>query len=325
MGIRVVCPNGHKLNVKSFLAGKKGICPHCQARFEIPAPAGDSHAPAPAPEPLGGDAELDVGDPFAGLQLDNAVTPAPANNPLTTAAPSPAADPAAFAATLNAQPESAPMYAGDPFSQLEITPELTNPIAAPTDYVPTPAAIATAAPVTVAVAADPLLEAPGANWYLRPITGGQFGPAQPEIMRQWLHEGRVSGDSLVWREGWTDWVAADTVFSQFAPVAQPAVAAPQAASGPIYSPANDQLTSAPSLSQAHDVVPRTARRTKKKGPSPMVVVCTALGIGIFLLSILAAAIYFATRDKDSKTKSARPLRTSVAVHQAATRALPARG
>ena len=36
MGIRFYCPQGHKLNVKSFLAGKVGICPHCDARVQIP-------------------------------------------------------------------------------------------------------------------------------------------------------------------------------------------------------------------------------------------------------------------------------------------------
>src|SRR3954454_1461650 len=38
MGIRFSCPNGHKLNVKSFLAGKRGVCPRCGARFVIPVP-----------------------------------------------------------------------------------------------------------------------------------------------------------------------------------------------------------------------------------------------------------------------------------------------
>ena len=36
MGIRFFCPQGHKLNVKSFLAGKIGVCPHCDARVKIP-------------------------------------------------------------------------------------------------------------------------------------------------------------------------------------------------------------------------------------------------------------------------------------------------
>ncbi|HEX2476661.1 MAG TPA: hypothetical protein VHK01_18050 [Lacipirellulaceae bacterium] len=36
MGIRFSCPNGHKLNVKENLAGKRGICPACGAKFVIP-------------------------------------------------------------------------------------------------------------------------------------------------------------------------------------------------------------------------------------------------------------------------------------------------
>ncbi len=40
MGIRFACPNGHPLHVKADLAGKRGICPQCQARFLIPVPQG---------------------------------------------------------------------------------------------------------------------------------------------------------------------------------------------------------------------------------------------------------------------------------------------
>ncbi len=36
MGIRFFCPNGHKLNVKAFQAGKRGICPHCGSSMDIP-------------------------------------------------------------------------------------------------------------------------------------------------------------------------------------------------------------------------------------------------------------------------------------------------
>jgi len=36
MGIRVVCPNGHNLHLKSFLAGQRGVCPECGAKFPIP-------------------------------------------------------------------------------------------------------------------------------------------------------------------------------------------------------------------------------------------------------------------------------------------------
>ncbi len=40
MGIRFLCPNGHRLNVKEFLAGKRGICPNCDVRFLVPMQSG---------------------------------------------------------------------------------------------------------------------------------------------------------------------------------------------------------------------------------------------------------------------------------------------
>ena len=48
-------------------------------------------------------------------------------------------------------------------------------------------------------APDPIAEAPEMIWYVRPPSGGQFGPAPGELMRTWLGEGRVdAADSLVW-------------------------------------------------------------------------------------------------------------------------------
>jgi hypothetical protein len=66
MGIRLHCPNGHKVHVKSFLAGKRGVCPECGAKFDIPAaaielpgdPAGDEVAIVPdSDDPSGQTAE----------------------------------------------------------------------------------------------------------------------------------------------------------------------------------------------------------------------------------------------------------------------------
>src|SRR5829696_8910632 len=45
MGIRFNCPSGHKLNVKEFLAGKRGVCPQCGAKFVIPMPSEASATP----------------------------------------------------------------------------------------------------------------------------------------------------------------------------------------------------------------------------------------------------------------------------------------
>jgi hypothetical protein len=40
MGIVAFCPQGHRVKVKDSLAGKKGVCPVCQARFRIPGERG---------------------------------------------------------------------------------------------------------------------------------------------------------------------------------------------------------------------------------------------------------------------------------------------
>ena len=45
MGIRFQCPNGHPLNVKSYLAGHRGICPKCSARFLVPVTSGGPATP----------------------------------------------------------------------------------------------------------------------------------------------------------------------------------------------------------------------------------------------------------------------------------------
>jgi hypothetical protein len=64
---------------------------------------------------------------------------------------------------------------------------------------------------------DPLAEAGDVVWYVRPTSGGQFGPANSDVMRAWLTEGRVNSDALVWREGWREWQEAGNVFPQLAP------------------------------------------------------------------------------------------------------------
>ena len=40
MGVRFQCPGGHKLHVKAELAGKRGICPECGAKFVVPSFSG---------------------------------------------------------------------------------------------------------------------------------------------------------------------------------------------------------------------------------------------------------------------------------------------
>src|SRR5687767_8982119 len=144
MGIRVTCPNcGRSLNVKSFLAGKRGVCPDCQAKFDIPGESGE---------------RLEVEETAA---TSTAASPPPLETPRPlTATASPAPLPAAMA-----------------------------PIAQPI--------VATAA--AGASLGDPVSEAPAAAWYVQAPGGGQFGPTSGEVLRQWLEQGTLGPDSLLWR------------------------------------------------------------------------------------------------------------------------------
>jgi uncharacterized protein DUF4339 len=152
MGIKFLCPNGHKLNVKSFLSGKKAICPKCGVRVLVP----QQNDPQP-----------DQASAAEGSWTDVSIVEAE---------------------VLPAQPR-----------------------------------VAGSMP-TAPAAGDAIAEAPSAVWYVRPATGGQFGPASGEIMRGWLGEGRVGASSLVWRAGWAEWRAASAVFPQLGgPVAPPGV------------------------------------------------------------------------------------------------------
>lgn len=78
MGIRFFCQCGHRMNVKTFLAGKKGICPECGSKFVIPeksdprAKAGAAVADEPAPEA--------VADDEASTLVEDQLPPSDADN-----------------------------------------------------------------------------------------------------------------------------------------------------------------------------------------------------------------------------------------------------
>ena len=187
MGIRFYCEAcGRKLNVKNFLAGKRGVCPQCGEGIDIP-----------------WESQIEKGAP-AQRPVAQAAREETIIEPLTMPArETPAASP---------QPQPSP----------QLDPPKPKPIPAPTQPVqPVAAPVAPVAPATPpspppapTVSLDPLSEAPHAGWYVRPPGGGQYGPAQGEILRKWIDEGRVSGDSLVWREGWADWRSARELFPE---------------------------------------------------------------------------------------------------------------
>jgi len=275
MGIRFYCPNGHKLNVKEFQAGRKGICPFCGSKTQIPlqstrpsskeertlqkaGPGAMPPAGQATPQmALAGEHAANVRPPEAGPSLprqptslqdtpDAPLKPGPFA-PVQSAAPQPAAtqaaplraapqgpqpmpayQPAAYGAAPATSAPAQPAIASAPvqpaIASAPVQPFVSSPVvsapagaqaAAP---VSAPAAVPASGPAPAAAPApaDPLTEAGDVVWYVRPPSGGQYGPATRDIMRTWLGEGRISPDSLVWREGWRDWQSAGSVFPQLA-------------------------------------------------------------------------------------------------------------
>lgn len=172
MGIRFYCPNGHKVNVKEFQAGLKGICPVCGSKMDIPL---KSTRPSSREEKAAarGNASAEAASPGEEAASQEVVQESPAAAPVPVSRAS-----GAFAS-------------------------------APATFAESPAS-------TAAAANDPFAQSGNVVWYVRPPSGGQFGPATTDIMRNWLAEGRVSADSLVWREGWREWLEAGSVFPQLA-------------------------------------------------------------------------------------------------------------
>jgi hypothetical protein len=307
MGIKFHCPSCDKrLHVKSFLAGKPGFCPQCQAKLIVPTESEPKRAHAVE---AGGSAILSA--PTAPMSNEGEASPALAphtagNGQGKLHAPVSPVVPAGLPAI-----QPAPAYAASPTPAPVIPTAMATPVTATAPYqanvvfpagMPTgvgvagagqpatPAAYATApgyvtpttapAPVAAMPAAviDPIAEAPQAVWYVRPPAGGQYGPAAGDVMRKWLAEGRVSAEALVWREGWPDWRKGARVFPSLAPTTAVAPVSPGApVTSAVPSPAAARRTARP---------PRKRNSTALAVTAIVVLLLASIGLLIGLLWVL---------------------------------------
>ncbi len=167
MGIRFACFECKKpLNIKTELAGKRGVCPQCGTRFRIP--EHDTDYAIPIVEPDSNQAQ--------------------------------ASSPAAGSHALNLQ---------DP----ETPPDVSTPALRSVNVATRSGASIGSEPLMTGMPS--LLNDPHATWYVRPPSGGQYGPATGDILRQWISEGRLTPTTLVWRDGWAQWRAANEALVEF--------------------------------------------------------------------------------------------------------------
>lgn len=137
------------------------------------------------------------------------------------------------------------------------------------------------------VSPDPISQAPHAMWYVRPPSGGQFGPASADVLRRWIAEGRVTDDSLVWREGWANWLSACDALhvprhvNADAPKVEPHVQAEQPENTPAVV-VHDDLT-ALRMSRR---IPRTSKSTARTVAVVAVLGLVSLGLLVGLVQVI---------------------------------------
>lgn len=277
MGIRFKCPQGHKINVKAFLAGKRAFCPECGAKVVVPFESETSPTlsamPAAAPAlgaVNGANGTATATRPAATSGLSAAPIAAA---PVIEATPSPSIIPAAASpAPVSAQPTT-------PLA----SPSFNANLAAAAAIVSAPAI--PASPIAPPTGPDPIAEAPHAVWYVRPRSGGQFGPAPGDIFRQWIAQRRVTADSLVWRDGWSDWRVAGEVLPQLSTrTASTFAGLPGAGLAPTPAAAAPAAATAPVTKFVR------ARRSKS---STIAWICI---LGVVAIALVGALIYILTRD-----------------------------
>jgi GYF domain 2 len=268
MGIRVSCPNGHVLNVKSHLAGKKGRCPTCDAVFEVPNGAAEQELDPDAPRTAFDQIDIEqlTKESREAGSKEAARKPAGEVRPRTSAgrAPSPGEESVSVAVV------DAP--------QKENRQESGPPNDITTD--------------------------PNAVWYVRRASGEQYGPAQGMMFWQWIQEGRVPEDSHVWKQGWPEWKSArewlakkETTPQRAQPLSLPPVRGER--SGPVtnaaaaVSPLPQALTAIPSgvpsavSSPVAVAATRNVRRRKGSDIPAAVIIILLL---LFLASLTGAIV-----------------------------------
>jgi hypothetical protein len=185
MGIRFACHVCEKkLNVKRDLAGRRGVCPACTTRFRIPSE--DAERSFPIDESTVGVQTESRAESTVGVQAETQAVPLVADRP---------AIPSAAKATDN---PATPHMVGSAVKSSGNGRE--DVFEDPTDSGVT----------------SLLDEDPAATWYVRPPSGGQYGPASSEILKQWIDEGRVASTALLWRDGWPQWREASETLPELA-------------------------------------------------------------------------------------------------------------
>ncbi len=176
MGIRFACFECKKsLNIKAELAGKRGVCPQCGTRFRIPDRDTDYAIPID-------ETNQRLAASVQTYSVSDQVVGQESYDPSLATGTAVSAAGGTVATEQTAVGSAAEMPIGNHNGRSNL---------------------------------PSLLSDAQATWYVRPPSGGQYGPATGDILRQWISEGRLTHNTLIWRDGWAQWRAADEVLVEF--------------------------------------------------------------------------------------------------------------
>ncbi len=279
MGIRFYCPNGHKLNVKSELAGKIGICPKCQARMTIPTvsvrePSGKSAFEERATENSGEAGERSSGAATETLRREGTDVEVAQGAPSDAGSQKGDAEPLGKFLLNGDRAEAA---LGDVLRRAVDGSAQQGRGASRFDD------------------AEPLRD-PRLVWYVRSRDNRQYGPATGDVMAAWINERRVGPQTLVWREDWPAWQEAGRVFPELERV----FAGGEAAAGEIGGASGTAaFASLAEAAQNSDAARRfaddesRAMRRRKRATKTFIAIASLIAL---ILALLGALIFVLLRN-----------------------------
>ncbi len=292
MGIHFVCHHcSYALHVKEFQAGKRGKCPNCKGSFRIP--ANDSSYSSAIEDSSENSAVTNVRNAFEQANKRAGVTQAPSSS-----------DSVAIAMEQNTVAKKAVPTESN-------KTKATSPKTSVTKSVETSSNAATVLQESVVESPSTpaaLSEVSDAKWFVRPPSGGQFGPAPSQLLLAWIAESRVTAESYLWREGFADWQLASELVPELFPSAK----------SPLLNPPNltDILAGAPlnSVPNLTDLKPDAGSATraglvmkkqmqKRRQQLTMIVILAV--VSLILFGILIFVLVF------QATKSPQPAQSHV--------------
>jgi phage FluMu protein Com len=213
MGIRFACHHcNHALHLKDFQAGKRGKCPACNQSFRIPQHSTDYSIPleekgvqnttstpaviAKATEPKATPVNVGKATVSTGAKLASKAEPSAATKRDENIA-------IAKRQEINVRKSDEVAFA-----QAALVKNVTRDESASSQL-----SVQESSPKKDATVKE-FESNPLAQWYVRPPSGGQYGPADAKLLTQWIAENRVTADSLVWFDGLTQWTVAGSVIPE---------------------------------------------------------------------------------------------------------------